>query len=355
MVAVFVYDGFGPTMTITTRTVSMPDPFVDDALSRSGAVAEVHTTGSAKIAEARLDEALDAGHQVLLSVETAALPHHGGDVAMLGGGPRVVGVLGRDGDDYLLDDRSVAPVRIESAALAVARNTVKKTRHRMVVVSGALEDHDPIAATGRAVASTVDGYDDPPAKSFAKNVGTEGLRTWATRLTSPAKRGWAATFAAPTHLHYGLRRVVECIDHDYSAGSANRPLYAEWLRRAGAVLSTPDLEAVADAFDESAQHWRVIADLATAADPSVTRAVELLETSQRLLDEGAAEAVAEARVLRSRLDDVRADASLGGRDDEAAELFAALAEHVTAIADIERNALDSLAARSGGSPAARDG
>ncbi len=348
MVAVFVYDGFGPTMTVTTRTVSMPDPFIDAALHRAGAVVEERTTGSAKVARTQLDEALDAGHQVLLSVDTAALPHHGGDsAAMAGGAPRVVGVLGREGDEYLVDDRSITAHRVDASTLADARAVVKKARHRMIVVRGPVDGHDPVTATGRALARTIEGYDEAPAKSFANNVGTNGFRTWATRLTSAGKRGWGATFAEPAHLHYGLRRLVECIDHDYSAGSANRPLYAEWLRRAGDALADPELADLGDSFESSAGHWRAIADLATTADPSVTEAVDLLERSQRLLDDGGDGAAAEARELRGQLATVQATATLGGGDDRATELFAAIAEHVIAIADAERAALDDLAATLG--------
>ncbi|MBT8239786.1 MAG: DUF4872 domain-containing protein, partial [Acidimicrobiia bacterium] len=282
---VFRYDT-GPTITITTRNTSLPDTFLDQLWTTKGLDVTVSTTGGAKKAAADLDAILDAGRRGLVSVGAGAMGYLGlprEESAMY---PMAVGVVARDGGDYLIDDRSPVPQRVDVETLKAARAAVRSAKHRMVEVRGAELNWDKVVTA--AIASGAERFNTPPAEPFAPNVGLAGLEKWQQLLTDRKDRmSWAKVFPDGRTAALSFSRIYECIEHAYTAPAAGRPLQASFLRWAADVTSEERYSPVADRFEQSAYHWSKVAELAASAHPTVSEAAGFMDRRVELLDGGA--------------------------------------------------------------------
>lgn len=264
---VFVWEGYGPTLTLTTRTDSMPQATIDQILARAGVRHRVETTTSRAKAARTLDGALDRDRPCLVLLDESYLPMHDAVVDGLGN-PRFVGIVGRDaGGRLLVDDQSPSVVAVDGEAIADGRAAVASAKHRMVSIEQAVADHDVRAATLDALRRTVVGYDQPPARPFASNVGSAGLATWATALRSTGTRSWSTLFDEPVLRRRAFDRTAACIDEDLAAPGGGRGMWAVFLDRAAGLLGIPDLAAIATAARASEHHWIDVARIAGAADP----------------------------------------------------------------------------------------
>jgi hypothetical protein len=267
MYAVFEWEGHGPTLTLTTRTDSMPDPTVAQALGRAGVDHEVlETTGPVRAAR-HLDQALDTGRPALVTVDQSHLPHRRPDGPADGGMPRVVAVVGHDGDTVLLDDQDPDPVVVDRDDLEAARAALPRSRHRLVLLGAPAHGHDHRAAVADALRRTVTDYDTPPARPFASNVGTAGLEKWARLLTATGSRSWRQVFDQPAWLARAYDRTRACVNEDLTAPGAGRGVWATFVDRAATVLDRPDLGDVASAARAAEQQWVAVAEVAATADP----------------------------------------------------------------------------------------
>jgi hypothetical protein len=116
-----------------------PGRWAAKTLERLGVRFELHETGGARGAAARLDAALAAGRPALVTVDRQEIgywhlpaPRSGG-----GGYPVVVGgypvvVYGIEGDRVRIDDRNLAPLTVARERLDVARARVPSYKHRLV-------------------------------------------------------------------------------------------------------------------------------------------------------------------------------------------------------------------------------
>lgn len=282
---VFRYDG-GPTMTITTRNTSMPDTFLDQLWSTEGLRCSVSTTGGVKKARTDLETAVADGRRALCSVGAGRLGYLGlpeEEAAMY---PIVVGVISHDGGDYLIDDRSPVPHRIDAEQFAAARAVVRSAKHRMVTIDGGEPDWEQVIVS--AVRNGADRYNTPPVKQFAANIGLAGLDKWRRLLTDSKDRmSWSKVFPEGPDAGLGFSRLFECVEHAYTAANAGRPLYAEFLRWAADVTTESRYAEAAEAADASGERWAAIADLSSSADPAVRRAAAAIDKRAELLDNGA--------------------------------------------------------------------
>ncbi|MEM9134424.1 MAG: BtrH N-terminal domain-containing protein [Actinomycetota bacterium] len=350
---VFSYDE-GPTMTIVARHESMPDPFCEPLFARVGATVDIATTGGAKTAAITLDRVLAAGRPALCTVGAGGLGYLGESADMAGMAPHLVGVVGAEGsgDDaiVLLDDRAPVPIAVPRADVDLARGAYTKAKHRLITVDDVDPDHDWSAAIVASVTTAAERFDTPPVPRFAANVGRAGLAKFHRLLTDTGAKGWPRIFAEGRTAAIGLSRLQDCIDHAYTAPSAGRRLYADFLTEAlpvavGGGAGGLD-QAGAERWAEAAERLRAAADawdgivaLATGAHPDLVRYAELSAERAAALDTGPdptrmAALAAEQHELIERCD-------LGA--GAVADTFAAIAERVAEVIDHEGVALDLLA------------
>jgi hypothetical protein len=279
MYFVFEYKGHHPMMTIVTQ--AHPDPMIPAALDRAGIEHEVKQTGSPRVAERNLRQALESGR--------VAICRTGHEVA----------VVGIDGDTVYVDDRCVEPCPWPMDRFMAAWSGVKKDRHHMITVTGAAA---PGIATGAGStgpgAGVAAAIKDTAHKltgggvlgnNFDVNFGLSGMRKFAAQLgDTDGKQGWVRRFADPEAYFIGMTRLHDCLELEYGSPGATRPVYADFLDEAGGW------DEAAELYRRAGAVWTELADRALAEDvPEFARYRELMAEREELLLTGGRTAAGE--------------------------------------------------------------
>lgn len=345
--AVFEYKGWPPMLSLALRSRSMPDVYIAAGVSRIGMKVTINETTSAAAARKALDAALAGGKAALCVTDAASLPWTGLPKAFVGGGPHVVAVAGRDGDDFWIDDRAARPRRISAAQLSTARAAYRQAKNRLMTLDGPKPGYDAKRALRDAIADTAKCYVEPAVpKSFWVNCGFSGLDKWRQMLVDPKdKRGWPTFFGEGARACVGLQRLHESIESQ-SAPHAGRSLYADFLDDAARTLDAPALAKAAVAYREAGVLWASISDIVSNCDDAAVRkacglADEQLEAEEG--DDGGSLATPLPCAERwQELQKIAAGCKLSKSDTGA--LYAGIASVVGRIADAERAAVDHMKA-----------
>jgi hypothetical protein len=328
MYFVFEYKDIPPLLTIVAQ--HHPAPWVQTALDRLHIPYEVQHSG--KPQWAKLRQTLDAGRPVFCTVDKSRLPWHGMDPGY-GADPYTVVVAGYDEDTLYVDDESARPHAIATEEFGAAWSAYKKGRHQMIVPTGpATGDPDvegAIAATAAHLTGPVLG------NNFDVNFGLSGMAKLATQLRdTTTKTGWERRFGQPVPFFHGVRRLYECLEVEYTAPNGTRPLYADFLDRAG----RPEAAAL---FRQSAKGWERLAGLALETVSGLGAYTELCEQRMRLIMSRGEQARDEIRDLGEQADAVAQE--YGTLDaDQRRQLFDELAGIVDTNVALEREAVTQL-------------
>jgi hypothetical protein len=257
MYMVFEYKGLPPLVTIVAQ--HHPDPWLPAVLGRLGVSAtETHgTTPGPALAAVR--SGLERDRPVWCTVGRGGLPWHAGTYA-LPGDPYPVVVAGADGDTLLVDDLDPAPHPIARDAFAAAWSGNRKGRHHRVVLDPPAGAVDLDAAVRSAIATTVAHLTGPVlGNNFDVNFGLSGMGRLAAQLRDTrTASGWLRRLAEPGALAWTLNRLYECLEVEYTAPGATRPVYARFLES----LDGARYVEAAGLFRESGAAWSALADLA---------------------------------------------------------------------------------------------
>ena len=294
MYALFEYKGYPPMLTLVLR--HHPADWVETALERIAASAEVGTTGSAAVAAKRLDVHLAQGRPSSVTVAGAALGHVTPVLDM--GSPWSINVFGRAGADYLFEDEGPWVRRIDPTRLAAARAADKKQRHRAITILGS-RDLDPVWEVRSAIESTVQAFTGPVlGHAFDVNFGLSGLERFAAAVEDfSTKKGWLRVFAADPSAPFAmLTRLHDCIEFELSAPGGMRYQYAPFLGGGAEALGSGvhgdhrDLAAgaieAAGAWEDSARAWSVLAESALDLGEPFQRYRHLVHDDRSALFEG---------------------------------------------------------------------
>ncbi|WP_314174438.1 BtrH N-terminal domain-containing protein [Streptomyces winkii] len=329
MYFVFEYQNVPPLMTIVAQ--HHPEPWVPAALDRLGVPwTEQH---SGKPRWDRVRKALDEGRPVFCTVDKSRLPWHGMEPGF-GQDPYNVVIAGYQGDTLYVDDESAAPHAIATEAFGAAWSAHKKGRHQMIVPTGPPAGEPDVAG---AVAATTSHLTGPVlGNNFDVNFGLSGMEKLAAQLRdTTTKTGWERRFDRAAPFGRVLRRLHECLEVEYTAPGATRPLYARFLEQAG----RPD---AAKLFRESGRGWEQLAALALETVSEAGDYSEICEERMRLLMSHEDPRPEQLRALDRRADEL---AEKHGHLDEAArrELFGEMAGIVESCAALEREGARLLA------------
>jgi hypothetical protein len=257
MYFVFEYEGHHPMMTIVTQ--AHPQPMIPLALDRAGIGHEILRTGSVRVAERNLRRTLAEGR--------AAVCRTGHEVA----------VAGIEGDTVYLDDQFTEPYEVPLESFLAAWSGVRKDRHHLLSVTGS--GHGDLGrAADEAVADTVAKLTGPVlGNGFDVNFGLSGMRKLAVQLgDSTTRTGWARRFADPEAFFAGMTRLHDCLEIEYGAPGAMRPVYASFLDEVGRP-------AAAEVYREAGRAWSAVARAALPAHvPHLARYAELAGAREEL-------------------------------------------------------------------------
>jgi hypothetical protein len=341
--AVFEYKGWPPILTLVMRSRTMADLFVAAGVSRLGIRVRQSQTTSPKAARKALDDALAAGKAAVCTADIASLPYYGLPEEFAGAGPHTIAVVGRDGDDVWLDDRSAGPIRMNIDQLGRARARYRNAKNRLFTIEGPEPKHDARKAIRDAIDDTARSFVEPPLpKSFWVNCGFSGLDKWRQMLTDQKdKKGWPQVFAEGPRAYAGLQRAYECIEYSDTAPHGGRPFYADFLEEAAAALDRPTLKKAAAVYRSLGELRGDISRLiADCSDPTVRRACEIADRRLELADAAARGALEESADLWQKRNRLGAECRMTA--EAALSLYARMAEVVGKICDAERAAVDLL-------------
>lgn len=223
MYFVFEYKGHMPTMTIVAR--HHPAPFIPTALMHANIAHEVTSTTSARKAEAQLRNA------------------DGPVICLLGKEKHPVGVLGVDGDTVTVHNHGTSTQELTEFMTSWGQG-----KHEMISIGERTGEPD----VAKAVEMTCEHLTGPVlGNNFDVNFGFSGMRKLAEQLRDKGKKGWAQRWPDAEGKSFVRRRLHDCLEVEYTAPKATRPLYAEFL--------TENNLPGAQEFRESGRLWSEIA------------------------------------------------------------------------------------------------
>lgn len=326
MYAVFEYKNMPPLMTIVAQ--HHPEPWVPAALGRLGIGYRADHSGKPAPAIAKARKALAEGRPVIATVDKSHLPWHG-LAHGYGLDPYTIVVAGQSKDLLFIDDEGAAPHAMEVDLFAEAWTAHRKGRHQAIT----LEDHhgpvpDLAKAIREAIATTVAHLTGPVlGNSFDVNFGFSGMGKLAAQLRDHrGKTGWSRRFGQPVPFFHGVRRLYECIELEYTAPSATREIYADFLAEA-APLVDPRLGEAGELIRESGRSWSRLATLALESVQGLGPLADLADERLALMFSRGTGAIEQIRGLNARLDVLASEYEAGdplgeqGRRD----LFSAMA------------------------------
>ncbi|MDQ3579703.1 MAG: DUF4872 domain-containing protein, partial [Actinomycetota bacterium] len=124
-------------------------------------------------------------------------------------------------------------------------------KHRLLTVTGQAR-HDLGAAIRDAVRTTVGHLTGPVlGHAYDVNFGLSGMSRLAVALGDrKGRKGWSTLFGEPSAFFWGLRRLHDCLELDYTAPGATRPLYADFLTEAAAAVADESYLRGAEVYRE---------------------------------------------------------------------------------------------------------
>lgn len=270
--AIFEYKQV-PHPMLTVVAQHHPQPWLEAVTQHLGLALTTATSSRPAPALAKLDAALGIGRAAQLTVGRGLLPWHTA-APEEAADPYAIVVTGKQGDEYLVDDRDPEPHRIDVVALGEAWAAHRKGRFALATIEPTV-DVDLAAGIRSAIATTHAHLTGPVlGNSFDVNLGLSGIRKFADELADTrTKTGWSKRFGDPAALAEGSRRLAECLTWAHTAAGATRPLYAEFLAEADGASGLRLASASATAA-ESGRRWAELADVAGATtaedDPAET-------------------------------------------------------------------------------------
>ncbi|GAA4574976.1 hypothetical protein GCM10023176_43280 [Micromonospora coerulea] len=343
MYAVFEYRDLPPLLTIVAQ--HHPQPWVPAALDRLGLTYADEHSATAGPALNRLRAALGAGRPVFATVDRSRLPWHGLDPGP-GTDPYPVVVAGADGDILLLDDEGPQPRPLPIPEFAAAWSAHRKGRHQGITLGDPHQQVDLPDAIRDAVATTVAHLTGPVlGNSFDANFGFRGMAKLAEQLRDVRTRnGWVRRFGAPVPFFHGVRRLYECLELEYTAPGATRPVYADFLDEAGRVVGGSRFAEAAELFRRSGEQWSRLAALALDTVQGLGAYTEVAEERMALVFSRGRDAEPEIRRLTRRLNQLAEEHAAADPLGEAGrrELLAAMAHLVESCLELERGAVTAL-------------
>lgn len=261
-----------------------PDRWLDTLLDRVGVEFRRDQTSGMVKARRQLDEAVGKGHSVMVEVSVADLPYWHLPPEEAGEWGYPIAVVGVDSDRYEVDDRNSGRLTVLVEAMATARGRIPSYKNRMVVVepAGALTADRLSGAVEAGLADAVEHL-----ASRSDSFSLPAFSKWARMMTSDTGKGWKRVFADRVGLWGALRSTHEAVSDIGIPGGSLRPLYAEFLDEAGALLGRPGLAEVAERYRHAGDAWDDVGD-ATLPDgfEPLEQAVELSRRRRQAVRQG---------------------------------------------------------------------
>ncbi len=335
---IYWYMKFMRAPLIGTRFGRGADPLVNTC-KRIGAEAAILETASEKKGYEELKELLRKGEPVLAFVDMAYLPYLAlPEEAHFGGHTIVVFGVDEGEKEVYVADRAAKPFTISIEDLNRARNSKSAPfppKNKLLRMGYPERIGDLSSAIQDSIRECCRGMLAPPIK----NIGLAGMQKWADMV--PA---WSRQFKGMQLLEC-LFNVFLYIEISGTGGSGFRSMYAQFLKQASSVLNEPALDEVAEMMQESARLWSDIAEAALPdLWPSLRSIRELSLEKNTIFEAQKPGALEKMRRINVEAWELMKKAAQELEEREPAALLSALQQKILQCREVERAALEKLAA-----------
>jgi hypothetical protein len=301
---VFEYKGYLPHVALLTRNTFSP---FDRTLDNLAVRRDVRETTDAARAEKNLQAELDSGNAVIVWADAYSLPYTGlSGQQMWSMQPMLV--VGREGDDFLVVDKSRTAFPVSASDLSTARGRVKKDRFRMMT----LEAPDKVGLRDgliRGIETCLALFLDKPPAGSPNNFGFTGMRHFAGLLTDDkTAKGWGRVFPRGPKLvqalagAWGQPGIADWIERWGTSDRADRDTYADFLVQASELTDIAGIAAAAEPLRRSAAVWRRMADESMPDSiPEMARLKVLKRKHGKLRFETPLESIDERAAIRAEM------------------------------------------------------
>lgn len=340
----FAYKGFDPHVALLTRNTFNP---FETMLNRLGAVQNLKQTTDSTKAQKNLLDALESGQPALVWANRMEMKYSTDDGSL---GPDMyemipVVVYGVDKGYVHIADQSRAPLKVSVKDFTRARARVKKEKFRMMTIT--VPAFDKLAQNvDAAIRASIKSFFTSPVKGYASNFGFAAYQRWADVLfNNKDKQSWNKIFPAGRNMFAGLTSAFERIELFGTGGSASRPMFADFLDEASAILNRPALRDASKNFRAVAPAWEALclALLPDSIPPFKEARQLLLQKRAAFYDKGGA-ASAEIKKIHTRLEKIRTSMEkkfpLAGEKEIAFKEN--LRDHILQVYDLEHKAVTAL-------------
>ena len=351
----FEYQGYRPHLILLPRYTFDP---LETLFDRLAIPRDVQQTANPEKGQQNLLDVLERGQPALVWLDKFSLPYMQLPYDERNWRIEPVVVFGLEGDQVYLADRSNRPLTVPLDAFTQARARVKQDKFRVVALDPPDMDRLP-AAVQKGIWQCISLFTDKPPKGKKENFGFAAYSYWADMLTNTRnKQSWTRYFPPGERLYAALAGdIVQPGGFDWinswGAGAGmERGLYADFLDEAALLLGKPALAESSALFRNAADAWNTLANVLLPDDvPLLKETRELKQRKQALFLERGDDAFDDIAHINRRLEALRlsAAADFPMTEAEAAAFYAGLAQHVRAIATVERRAVDALQAAMTGS------
>jgi hypothetical protein len=272
--------------------------YLRDALAGFAIEPVVMETGGASTAARQLTELLDQHGPCIAWVDMAKLHHRALPSDWSGSAYHIITVysINPAAGTALIGDLADQPIVITLDDLARARARIVKQRHRLLTLAPADPQIDLAELVRRGLQRCYQGLIEPSLTQAPNNARLAVLRTWAERMYgSQEKDRWERIFQPGANLWRGLNAIHGYIEHYGTGGGLCRPLFADFLTEAAAVLQAPALAALGQQYAALGRSWSELADAALPDHVAAMRATKQLHVRRtELLHSGDATAELQA-------------------------------------------------------------
>ncbi len=342
----FDYRGFDPMVQILTRNTFDP---LETVYKRLDIQSNVLQTTNPERGINNLTDVLERGSPAIVFADMFSLPYNAlpQNEGMWGIYPILVYGYEEDMDIVWIADRSRSPLTISTEELEIARGRTKKNQYR-------IQTHEPPnpdklgSAVEAGIRDCIKLFTEPPPRGSKDNFGFLAFKKWENQLTKTAQRNsWAKVYPPGSRMYAALISTFTDITIFGKDGGAERQLYAQFMDEASSLLEISELSMIADKFRKSADAWD---DLSTALLPEEvplfkeTREL-MLEKHHMFLEKGNS-AFDEIHRIGDRLAEIKQQVSedFPLNSSEASDLRASIADKITAVHNIEWDAVKDLKA-----------
>jgi Domain of unknown function (DUF4872)/Butirosin biosynthesis protein H, N-terminal len=336
MYALFEYANVPPMLTIVAQ--HHPEPWLPAAMTNLGIPYTEEHSSRTDPALTALRVRLDRGQAVMCAVDKTQLPWRAGQFG-LAQDPHHCLVTERDGSTLTVDDGADARYTIDEAQFGRAWAGYRKGRYERTVIAPGAEVDLPVALRS-AIRTTVSHLTGPVlGNSFDVNFGFSGMARLGAALRDQRRAGWLQRFADPGAFATVVARLHDCLEVQYTAPGATRPLYADFLDEAASVLGDKRIGPAAAAFRESGQIWSRLAGQAAEVGDDLG---ELAELATRRLHVVITQGQAGRDEIRALSAEIAASGQTLPSEDERRSLLHELADLVDQARETEEHAAEFL-------------